>query len=54
VQKWCDYLTETSKVDDKRIEIIELGKDKTSETSKLTIFIYQSAAHPPDFSPTGS
>ena len=49
-----DYLTETFKVDDKRIKIFELGEDKTSETSKLTIFIYQSGAHPPASSPTGS
>jgi outer membrane protein OmpA-like peptidoglycan-associated protein len=35
-----DYLTENFKVDDKRIKTIGLGKDKASETSKLTIFVY--------------
>ena len=49
-----DYLTETFKVDDKGIKIIGLGKDKKSETSKLTIFIYRLAAQPPASSPTGS
>jgi len=49
-----DYLTETFKVIDKRIKIFEPGEDKIGETSKLTIFIYQSGAHPPASSPTGS
>ena len=35
-----DYLTENFKLDDKRIKTIGLGKDKTGETSKLTILVY--------------
>src|SRR5215471_8485757 len=42
-----DYLTENFKLDDKRIKIIGLGKDKTSETSKLTIFVYPPTGRSP-------
>jgi len=49
-----DYLTENFKVNDKRIKIIGLGKDKTGETSKLTIFVYPSTGRPQESSPTGS
>jgi outer membrane protein OmpA-like peptidoglycan-associated protein len=49
-----DYLTENFKVDDKRIKTIGLGKDKTSETSKLTIFVYPPSGRSPASSPTGS
>ena len=48
-----DYLTENFKVDDKRIKTIGLGKDKTSETSKLTILVYAPSGRSPDSSPTG-
>jgi len=49
-----DYLTENFKVDDKRIKIIGLGKDKTSETSRLTIFVYPPTGRAPASSPSGS
>lgn len=49
-----DYLTENFKVDDKRIKIIGLGKDKTNETSKLTILVYPASGRSPASSPTGS
>ena len=49
-----DYLTENFKVDDKRIKTIGLGKDKTGETSKLTIFVYPTPGRSPTSSPTGS
>jgi len=49
-----DYLTENFKVDDKRIKTIGLGKDKTSETSKLTIFVYPPSGTSPASSPSGS
>ena len=49
-----DYLTENFKLDDKRIKIIGLGKDKTSETSKLTIFVYPPTGRSPASSPSGS
>ena len=49
-----DYLTENFKLDDKRIKFIGLGKDKTSETSKLTIFVYPPAGTAAPSSPTGS
>jgi len=49
-----DYLTENFKLDDKRIKIIGLGKDKTSERSKLTILVYLSTGRPQASSPTGS
>ena len=48
-----DYLTENFKVDDKRIKTIGLGKDKTSETSKLTIFVYAPSGRSAGSSPTG-
>jgi outer membrane protein OmpA-like peptidoglycan-associated protein len=48
-----DYLTENFKVDDKRIKTIGLGKDKTSETSKLTILVYPPSGRSPGSSPTG-
>jgi len=48
-----DYLTDNFKLDDKRIKFIGLGKDKTSETSKLTIFVYP-PTRTPAASPTGS
>jgi hypothetical protein len=35
-----DYLTENFRFDDKRVKTIGLGKDKTNETSRLTILIY--------------
>jgi outer membrane protein OmpA-like peptidoglycan-associated protein len=49
-----DYLTENFKVDDKRIKTIGLGKDKTNETSKLTILVYAPSGRSPASSPTGS
>jgi outer membrane protein OmpA-like peptidoglycan-associated protein len=49
-----DYLTENFKVDDKRIKTIGLGKDKTNETSKLTILVYPPSGRSPGSSPTGS
>jgi outer membrane protein OmpA-like peptidoglycan-associated protein len=49
-----DYLTENFKVDDKRIKTIGLGKDKTSETSRLTIFVYPPTSRSPASSPSGS
>src|SRR5215471_5468636 len=49
-----DYLTDNFKVDDKRIKIIGLGKDKTSETSKLTIFVYAPNGRSSASSPAGS
>ena len=49
-----DYLTENFKVDDKRIKTIGLGKDKTSETSKLTIFVYPPSGTSPASSPSGT
>ena len=49
-----DYLIENFKIDDKRIKTIGLGKDKTSETSKLTILVYPPASRSPASSPTGS
>jgi len=49
-----DYLTENFKLDDKRIKIIGLGKDKTSETSRLTIFVYPPTGRAPASSPSGS
>jgi outer membrane protein OmpA-like peptidoglycan-associated protein len=48
-----DYLTENFKVDDKRIKTIGLGKDKTNETSKLTILVYAPSGRSPASSPTG-
>jgi outer membrane protein OmpA-like peptidoglycan-associated protein len=48
-----DYLTENFKVDDKRIKTIGLGKDKTNETSKLTILVYAPTGRSPASSPTG-
>jgi len=48
-----DYLTENFKVDDKRIRTIGLGKDKTNETSKLTILVYAPSGRSPASSPTG-
>jgi len=48
-----DYLTENFKVDDKRIKTIGLGKDKTNETSKLTILVYPPSGRSPGSSPTG-
>jgi outer membrane protein OmpA-like peptidoglycan-associated protein len=48
-----DYLTENFKVDDKRIKTIGLGKDKTNETSKLTILVYAPSSRSPASSPTG-
>jgi outer membrane protein OmpA-like peptidoglycan-associated protein len=48
-----DYLTENFKVDDKRIKTIGLGKDKTSETSKLTILVYAPSGRSSASSPTG-
>jgi hypothetical protein len=48
-----DYLTENFKVDDKRIKTIGLGKDKTNETSKLTIFVYAPSGRSAGSSPTG-
>jgi len=49
-----DYLTDNFKVDDKRIRTIGLGKDKTSETSKLTIFVYAPNGRSSASSPAGS
>jgi outer membrane protein OmpA-like peptidoglycan-associated protein len=49
-----DYLTENFKVDDKRIKTIGLGKEKTNETSKLTILVYAPSGRSPASSPTGS
>jgi len=46
-----DYLTENFKVEDKRIKTI--GKNKTSEASKLTILVYAPSGRSPDSSPTG-
>ena len=48
-----DYLTENFKVDDKRIKTIGLGKNKTNETSRLTILVYAPSARSPASSPTG-
>jgi outer membrane protein OmpA-like peptidoglycan-associated protein len=48
-----DYLTENFKVDDKRIKTIGLGKDKTNETSKLTILVYPPSGRSPGSSPAG-
>jgi outer membrane protein OmpA-like peptidoglycan-associated protein len=48
-----DYLAENFKLDDKRIKTIGLGKDKTGETSKLTIFVYAPSGRAPGSSPTG-
>jgi len=39
-----DYLTENFKLDDKRIKTIGLGKNKTNETSRLTILVYAPSA----------
>jgi len=49
-----DYLIEKFKVDDKRIKIIGLGKDKASETSRLMIFVYPPTGRSPASSPSGS
>jgi outer membrane protein OmpA-like peptidoglycan-associated protein len=49
-----DYLTENFKVDDKRIKTIGLGKNRTSETSKLTILVYPPSGRSLASSPTGS
>jgi outer membrane protein OmpA-like peptidoglycan-associated protein len=49
-----DYLTENFKVDDRRIKTIGFGKDNTSETSKLTIFVYAPSGRSAGPSPTGS
>lgn len=49
-----DYLTENFKLDDKRVKIIGLGKDKTGEASKLTIFVYPPTGPPQRSSPSGS
>jgi outer membrane protein OmpA-like peptidoglycan-associated protein len=49
-----DYLTENFKVDDKRIKTIGLGKNKTSETSQLTILVYAASGRSAGSSPTGS
>ena len=48
-----DYLTENFKLDDKRIKTIGLGKNKTNETSRLTILVYAPSARSPASSPTG-
>jgi outer membrane protein OmpA-like peptidoglycan-associated protein len=48
-----DYLTENFKVADKRVKTIGLGKDKTNETSKLTILVYAPSGRSPVSSPTG-
>jgi len=48
-----DYLTENFEVDDKRIKTIGLGKDKTNETSKLTILVYAPSGRSPASSLTG-
>ena len=49
-----DYLTENFKLDDKRIKTTGLGKNKTSETSKLTILVYAASGRSAGSSPTGS
>ena len=49
-----DYLTENFKVDDKRIKTIGLGKNKTSETSKLTILVYAPSSRSAGSSPNAS
>jgi outer membrane protein OmpA-like peptidoglycan-associated protein len=48
-----DYLTENFKVEDKRIKTIGLGKDKTGDASKLTIFVYPRSGAPSGSSPAG-
>jgi outer membrane protein OmpA-like peptidoglycan-associated protein len=48
-----DYLTENFKLVDKRIKTIGLGKNKTNETSRLTILVYAPSARSPASSPTG-
>jgi hypothetical protein len=48
-----DYLTENFKLDDKRIKTIGLGKDKTGETSKLTILVYAPSGRSADSSSSG-
>lgn len=49
-----DYLTEHFKLDDKRVKTIGLGKDKKSETPKLTILVYPPSSRPTGSSSTGS
>jgi outer membrane protein OmpA-like peptidoglycan-associated protein len=49
-----DYLTENFKLDDKRVKTIGLGKDKKSETPKLTILIYPPPGRATGSSSTGS
>ena len=48
-----DYLIENFWLDDKRIKFIVLGKDKASETSKLTILVYAPTGRSAASSPTG-